>query len=152
MLVRASKTLLFLFCILALVCVTDVFAQNRSGTYNRKDKLGSGQLVITEVKRGQSSYIKFKLNVGRTGKTFAEYCVGEFKDKARWQSENIAEYNADFIERDSDGELVGCRLTFVFFSNSVIVRETDCNDYHGVMCSFEGKYSRPPKVTKRKSK
>ncbi len=152
MFVRALKSLLFLLCILTLMCATSALAQSRSGTYNRKDKFGSGQLVITEIKRGKTSYIKFKLNVGRTGKTYAEYCVGEFEGKATWQSKNIAEYNADFNERNSDGEAVGCRLTFVFSGNSVTIRETDCNDYHGVMCNFEGKYSRPSKTTKRKSK
>ena len=124
-------------------------AQSKSGTYNRKDKWGFGQLVINS---GKSS-LTFRLNVGRTGKSMFERCVGEMQGKARWVSENIAEYNGDFNERNADGEAAGCRLTFIFSGNSITIREGDCNDYHGAMCNFEGKYSRPtPKKPKTNPK
>lgn len=134
----------FLFLTIA-VCTSDFNAQNRSGTYNRKDKWGSGQLVIT----GGKSFVNFRLNVGRTGKTMFEMCIGEMKGKAKWVSENIAEYNGDFNERDEDGEVISCRLTFIFSGNTITIREGDCNDYHGAMCNFEGKYSRPVKRPKK---
>ncbi len=142
----ANYSLKFLFSsLLAFTLVffaTNTSAQNYSGTYNRKDKFGFGRLKITEIKRGKISFVRFELNVGRKGKSYGDYCVGEFKDEANWQSENIAEYNTDFNKRSSEGEAISCRLTFVFVGNTITIRETDCNDYHGVMCNFEGKYSR----------
>lgn len=122
-----------------VISSADLNAQNRSGIYNRKDKWGSGRLVITS---GKTS-VTFKLNVGRTGKSLIEYCVGELNGKAKWIAENVAEYNGDFNERDSEGQAIGCRLTFVFTGNTITIRESDCNDFHGAMCNFEGKYSRP---------
>ena len=133
---------------LALLLSGYLSAQNHSGTYDRKDKWGFGQLVITE-KTGSKTLI-FKLNVGRTGKSYAEYCVGEFEGKAKWVSKNMAEYNGDFNQRDSDGEVIGCRLSFVFSGNTITIRETDCNDYQGAMCNFEGKYSRAAKAKSTK--
>lgn len=126
-------------------CSALVTAQNRSGTYTRKDKWGFGQLVVTS---GKSS-VSFKLNVGRTGKRYSDYCVGELDGRARWISANIAEYNSDFSERNDEGEPIGCRLTFIFSGNTITIRENDCNGFHGVMCNFEGKYLRPtPKKPK----
>jgi hypothetical protein len=144
------QTLLFIIGFLVFnfaVCILDVNAQSRSGTYNRKDKWGSGRLVITSGK----SFFSFKLNVGRTGKTLFEYCVGEMKGRAKWIAKNIAEYNGDFNERDADGEAIGCRLTFVFTGNTITIREGDCNDFHGAMCNFEGKYSRPARTKPKNS-
>lgn len=136
---------------LFVLSVVDASAQSRSGTFNRKDKWGSGRLIISD--KGRRNAFSFKLNVGRTSKNIWEMCVGEMSGKAKWISENIAEFNADFNERNSDGEAVACRLTFVFSGNTINIRETDCNDYHGAMCNFEGKYSRPtPKLPKRKPK
>jgi len=138
---KRPKLIIILFTVL-LVCATVASSQNKSGTYNRKDKWGFGQLVITSGKTSLS----FRLNVGRIGKSMFERCVGEIQGKAKWISENIAEYNGDFNERKSDGEAVGCRLTFIFSGNTITIREGDCNDYHGAMCNFEGKYSRPAPI------
>ncbi len=141
---RIHKGLFFLALFVVLGMTKAITAQKRSGTYDRNDKWGSGQLIITDNPRAKT--LRFKLSVGRTGKSFAEYCIGEFKGKAKWVSKNMAEYNGDFDQRDSDGEVIGCRLSFVFSGNSITIRETDCNDYHGAMCNFEGKYSRTRKA------
>ncbi len=139
----------FLF-VTFLVCGLDVNAQSRSSTYNRKDKWGFGRLVITSSK----SFVSFKLDVGRTGRRHSDYCTGELDGRAKWITANIAELNSDFRELDADGERIGCRLTFIFTGNTITIRESDCNDYHGVMCNFEGKYFRlapkKPKTPTRK--
>lgn len=134
---------MFLTLFVVVAMTTAIPAQNRSGTYDRRDKWGSGQLVITDNPGAKT--LRFKLSVGRTGRSYAEYCVGEFKGKAKWVSKNMAEYNGDFNEKGSDGEAIGCRLSFVFSGTTITIRETDCRDYHGAMCNFEGKYRRSNK-------
>jgi hypothetical protein len=110
-------------------------AQMRSGAYDRTDK--QGDLTIKENKKG------FYFAVLAHGKSEAP-CFGQFKGQAKWISANIAEFNGDFNAN------TGCRLTFSFSSNQLIVRETNCEDYHGASCNFEATYRKRIKRAKRK--
>ncbi len=128
--------LLFLLSVLITASEINALAQNRVGTYDRKDKYGNGTLKIREASR---SIISFNIRVGNSGSTLASFCVGELKGKAKWVAFNTAEYN----ERDKQtSEAVRCRLTLVFSGNRIVVRETHCDHYHGVACQFEGSYIR----------
>ena len=121
-----------------------VYSQNRSGTYYRSDKYGKGDITFKEVGNGKSKRLNFYVSIG--GARWGT-CIGDHRGKAKWIDANIAEYNGDFNEVNSDGAAVGCRLTFVFAGNRVTIRETNCDDYHGAMCQFEGIYT-----LKRKAK
>lgn len=81
------------------------------------------------------------------------FCIGELSGIAQEISSNTFEYNTDFNEKDSkNGEAISCRLTFIFSDSDIIVRETNCNEEHGVACNFEGKFSRFQKVKRRNKK
>ncbi len=117
------KILLGLF--LAFVFTISSPAQTRSGTYDRTDK--QGDLTIRENKKG------FYFAVLALGTDEAP-CVGQFKGQAKWINSSNAEFNGDFNDKS------GCRLTFSFSGNQIIVRERGCDEYHGASCSFEGTY------------
>ncbi|WP_041429481.1 hypothetical protein [Synechococcus sp. PCC 7502] len=110
----------------------NVQAQNWSGTYYRNK--ANGKVVIREGKKSKQRAIDFNLSVGNPPPYL---CIGKLDGYAQWITANIAEYNVGFnTESDS------CRLTFIFSSNQLIVRETNCDAHHGVSCNFEGLYSR----------
>ncbi len=124
------------------------FAQNRSGTYQWKYKdIAIGIVKITELKGDKNKTINFKLEVEQT-----DYpCVGEISGKAKWVLSNLFEYNSNRPIRDSETkELNYCRLTFVFSGNSLIVRESDCEVFHGARCNFEGEFTRVKNSKKTK--
>jgi hypothetical protein len=135
---------------LVLAFVATATAQSRSGTYYRSDEYGRGDITFREVKRGKTKVLNFEISIaGATRGT----CIGGLKGKAKWIDANVAEFNGDFNDRDLEtGEAIGCRITFVFSGNRVILREDDCNDFHGVSCQFEGTFKRPSNLSKKKSR
>ncbi len=137
-----------LLFILFLTASNIALAQNRSGTYQWKYKdTAIGVLEITKIKDDKNKAINFKLRIEQS-----DYpCVGEISGKAKWVSLNLFEYNSNRPSRDSETkELNYCRLTFVFSGNSLIVRESDCGDFHGARCNFEGKFTRVKNSKKAK--
>ncbi len=141
---------LFLTSVFVLAVAVTVSAQNRNGTYYRSDEYGRGDITFREVKRGKTKILNFEISIaGATRGT----CIGGLKGKAKWIDANVAEFNGDFNERNPEtGEAIGCRITFVFSGSRVILREDDCNDFHGVSCQFEGTFKRPSNQSKKKSK
>ncbi len=141
---------LFLIGVFVLTFAAPISAQNRSGTYYRSDEYGRGDITFREVKRGKTKILNFEISIaGATKGT----CIGGLKGKAKWIDAKVAEFNGDFNERDPEtDEAIGCRITFVFSGNRIILREDDCNDFHGVSCQFEGTFKRPFSESKKKSK
>jgi hypothetical protein len=137
-----KKLLPFIILILAFTA-----SAQKSGTYQRSDQYGRGEIKITEIKKGKTKLLKFAIWVAGAVRGT---CIGDFEGIAKWESSNTAEYNGDFNEVNSEGEAIGCRLTFIFSGNSIIVREHECNDFHGASCGFEGTYKR--KIIKSKKK
>jgi|GEM_PF-5433773 len=127
-----------LLTMLSIIFAGMLNAQNRLGTYYRSDEYGRGDITFKEVGSGKSKRLNFYVSIAGAQRGT---CIGDHRGKAKWIESNVAEYNGDFNEVNSDGEAVGCRLTFVFAGNRVTVRETNCNDFHGVSCQFEGKYT-----------
>ncbi len=125
---------IFLFLILSATS----FAQNHSGKYYRNNRInGKGGITIKE--NNKSKTFRFSLlAIGAKRGT----CNGTFEGIAKWIGKNLAEFNGDFNQKDSSGENTSCRFTFVFSGKTITIRETNCNDYHGASCSFEGIYRR----------
>jgi hypothetical protein len=127
---------LFLVCACILISV-DATAQSRSGTYRNRN----GEIRIREM-TGSSRYLSFSIEVGNPSPPL---CIGNLRGRATWLEESIAEYNSDFNEGS-------CRLTFTFSGNRVVVRETNCDEHHGVSCSFEGTFTRAGRARRRGSR
>jgi hypothetical protein len=129
---------------LLLISSTALSAQNRSGTYDRIGKvagrgviagIGDGDITFRDIRRGKTKTLNFAIKV--YGRTEAP-CLGDLKGKAKWIDANTAEYNGDL----ESAKTPGCRITFIFSGKRVLIREHDCNDFHGASCDFEGTYRR----------
>ncbi len=141
---------LFLISVFVLTFIPTVSAQKRYGTYYRSDEYGRGDITFQEVQRGKIKGLNFEISIagGTRG-----ICIGGLKGKAKWIDANVAEFNGEFNERDAEnGEAIGCRLTFIFSSNRVVVREHDCNNFHGASCQFEGTFKRQSDSAKIRKK
>jgi len=130
--------LLLTFATILLIGVSDIAAQSRNGTYYRSDRYGRGDITFKEVGKGKSRRLNFYISIAGAQRGT---CIGDHRGKAKWISSNMAEYNGDFNEVNANGDAISCRLTFVFSKNRVTVRETNCDDFHGVACQFEGSYN-----------
>ena len=130
--------LLLTFATILLIGVSDITAQSRNGTYYRSDRYGRGDITFKEVGKGKSRRLNFYVSIAGAQRGT---CIGDHRGKAKWISASMAEYNGDFDEVNADGDAISCRLTFVFSKNRVTVRETNCGDFHGVACQFEGTYT-----------
>lgn len=135
---------LLLSLALVLFSFSVLSAQSRSGTYDRIGKtrshgviagIGDGEIIFRDIRRGKTKTLRFAIKVFGRRET---PCLGELKGQAKWVDINTAEYNGDFTSETT----VGCRLTFIFSGNRVIVREHECNDFHGASCDFEGTFRR----------
>lgn len=132
-----------LFTSLLLTLALTVSAQNRSGTYYLNNKHIRNDITFREVKRGNTVILNFEISISNVTHP---PCLGGLKGRAKWTDANVAEYNRDFTEIDSEtGETASCRLTFIFSGSRVIVRENDCGSNHGVSCDFDGTYVRRSK-------
>lgn len=144
------------FCLIVALSLISANAQQLNGRYLYQNKNSGGEITIKEIRKTKSGkrQFGFKINVGRDGgDNFLGYCIGELKGIAKEISTNIYEFNSDFNEKDSKtGEAISCRLTFTISGNSVIVRETNCEDYHGVACNFEGKFIISKSIKKKAKK
>jgi len=127
----------FLASMTLLVSATSIAAQDRSGTYKWTYKnVAVGVLKIRETGTGSRRRITFTLRVEQSNYP----CVGEIDGRLKVVSSNLYEYNPNRPFRDANGGLNYCRLTFAFSGKQVVVRENDCEDFHGARCNFEGKY------------
>ncbi len=123
----------FLSIMLVVVAVSEMNAQSRSGTYYRSDEYGRGTVTFKDLGSAKSRRLSFYVLISGAQRGT---CMGEHRGTAKWLSSSVAEY---------DSSAAGCRLTFMFSGRRVMVRETNCDDSHGVVCQFEGTY-----VLKRK--
>lgn len=137
--ILALLRILFFISVFTLLGIAETIAQKRAGFYNRKNI--DGRVRISDIETGGMKAIRFDLLIGNPPPYL---CVGELKGNARWISETTAEYNPSFTAKPDS-----CRLTFIFSGNQVIIRETNCDKYHGVSCNFEGTYIRSNRKRKR---
>ena len=130
--------------VLLLLLTGATFGQAHSGTYDRIGKtrshggiagIGDGEVTFRDIRRGKTKTLRFAIKV--FGRREAP-CLGELKGQAKWVDINTAEYNGDFNSETA----AGCRLTFIFSGNRVIIREHECDDFHGASCDFEGTFRR----------
>ena len=140
------KIILGLFLTFALAVIGFGQNKNHSGAYYRK----KGDVTFKEIGKGKNRVINFEIYAAGA---VVGTCVGHFNGKAKWIAANIAEYNGDFNATKKDtGEPISCRLTFVFSGNQVSVRETNCDEYHGMECNFEGTYKRKSQKKRKRLK
>ncbi len=130
--------------VLILFSFSVLSAQNRSGTYHRLGKtrshgviagIGDGEITFRDIRSGKTKTLRFAIKV--FGRKEAP-CLGELKGQAKWVDIHTAEYNGDLNSETA----VGCRLTFIFSGNRVIIREHECSDFHGASCDFKGTFRR----------
>jgi hypothetical protein len=98
--------------------------ENLAGTYLFSSKSTEQKLNIRAV---TSKQFEFQMMVAEGG------CTGEI------------ETGIAYFEAGGDANFYGeegCYISFKMRNNKIFIKETDCNYYHGMRCTFDGSYKK----------